>query len=64
MSHPRLIHLEDTMSPDPHHNRTTDAVADAEDEKEVRRLHRLLWDSLIAFGASSGYATVYPTDRN
>ena len=52
------------MSPDPHHNRTTDAVVDAEDEKEVRRLHHLLWDSLIAFGASSGYATVYPTDRN
>ena len=49
------------MSPDPHHNRTTDPVA--ADEKEVRRLHRLLWDSLIAFGASSGYATPYPMER-
>lgn len=54
------------MSPDPHRSRTTHADAENvnENEDEVCRLHNLLWDSLIAFGASSGYATVYPADRN
>ncbi|MCH9718609.1 MAG: hypothetical protein K0U60_01920 [Actinomycetia bacterium] len=52
------------MSPDPHRSRTTHADAENENEDEVCTLHNLLWDSLIAFGASSGYATVYPADRN
>ena len=49
------------MSHDTNNRPTPELSPDT--EKEVSRLHKLLWDSLVAFGASSGYATPYPMER-